>query len=258
VTGSARRASAKSGGWVPQITVGLLSDGRGFPLMVHAFEGNRAETTTMLPVLRVFLDAHHLSDITVVADAGMVSQTNQRAIEQAGLSFILGARVPDVPYVITERRDAHHGIQIPDGHVFVQPWPAGPADRRRDHTIFYQYPGRPSSAHVAGNRPADHQGREHGRAQDTGETQPVCAPDRRDQDHQPGAGGQNRALAGIKGYITNLPPPATRASDRHLQPTAASREILPDVQTDLPARPIYHRTRESIEAHLTIMFAALG
>jgi hypothetical protein len=29
-------------------------------------------------------------------------------------------------------------------------------------------------------------------------------------------------------------------------------------QTDLQARPIYHRTRDSIEAHLTIVFAALA
>jgi hypothetical protein len=33
----------------PQITIGLLTDESGFPLMVEAFEGNRAETTTMLP-----------------------------------------------------------------------------------------------------------------------------------------------------------------------------------------------------------------
>jgi transposase len=31
----------------PQITIGLLTNAAGFPLMVHAFEGNRAETTTM-------------------------------------------------------------------------------------------------------------------------------------------------------------------------------------------------------------------
>ena len=123
----------------PQITVGLLTDGSGFPLMVHAFEGNRAETTTMVPVLRAFLDAHRLRDVTVVADAGMVSEANKRAIEAAGLSFILGARVPDVPYVVTEWRDTHPDAEIPDGHVFVQPWPAGPGDKRRDHTIFYQY-----------------------------------------------------------------------------------------------------------------------
>jgi len=29
----------------PQITIGLLTDASGFPLMVAAFEGNRAETT---------------------------------------------------------------------------------------------------------------------------------------------------------------------------------------------------------------------
>jgi hypothetical protein len=28
----------------PQITVGLLTDAAGFPLMVNAFEGNKAET----------------------------------------------------------------------------------------------------------------------------------------------------------------------------------------------------------------------
>jgi hypothetical protein len=29
-------------------------------------------------------------------------------------------------------------------------------------------------------------------------------------------------------------------------------------KTDLAARPIYHHTRESIDAHLTIVFAALA
>jgi transposase len=80
----------------PQITVGLLTDGAGFPLMVHAFEGYRAETT-MEPGLRAFLHAHRLANVTVVADAGMVSEANKRAIEQAGLSFILGARIPTCP-----------------------------------------------------------------------------------------------------------------------------------------------------------------
>ena len=37
------------------------------------------------------MTAHSLPDVTVVADAGMVSDANQKAIEDAGLSFILGA-----------------------------------------------------------------------------------------------------------------------------------------------------------------------
>jgi hypothetical protein len=122
----------------PQITVGLLTDAAGFPLMVHAFEGNRAETTTMLPVLTAFLQAHNLSGLTVVADAGMVSEANKRAIEAAGLSFILGARLPEIPYVVSTWLRQHPDADLPDGHVFVQPWPAGPADKRRDHTFLYQ------------------------------------------------------------------------------------------------------------------------
>ena len=149
----------------PQITVGLLTDGAGFPLMVHAFEGNRAETTTMVPVLRAFLDAHRLTDVTVVADAGMVSEANKRAIEAAGLSFILGARIPDVPYVVTAWRHAHPDAEIPDGHVFVQPWPAGPGDNRRDHTIFYQYRADRARRTLRGHRPADRQGGERRRRQ---------------------------------------------------------------------------------------------
>jgi hypothetical protein len=82
----------------PQITIGLLTDAAGFPLMVEAFEGNKAETLTMLPTVLAFQAAHRLADVTIVADAGMVSEANRIAIEAAGLSFILGARIPDVPF----------------------------------------------------------------------------------------------------------------------------------------------------------------
>lgn len=47
----------------PQITVGLLTDAAGFPLMVNAFEGNKAETTTMLLVIKAFMAARRLSDV---------------------------------------------------------------------------------------------------------------------------------------------------------------------------------------------------
>src|SRR5215472_9696649 len=84
----------------PQITIGLLTDSGGFPLMVSAFEGNKAETKTMLPVIKSFMAAHGLPEVTIVADAGMVPEANQKDIEAAGLSFILGMKVPHVPYVV--------------------------------------------------------------------------------------------------------------------------------------------------------------
>jgi hypothetical protein len=72
-----------------------------------------------------FMAAHRLPDVTVVADAGMISEANQRAIEAAGLSFILGMKIPDVPYQVAQWRREHPGEDIPDGHVFTQPWPHG-------------------------------------------------------------------------------------------------------------------------------------
>ena len=53
----------------PQITVGL-TDVRGFPLPVHAFDGNTAETKTIVPVIQAFAIARGLPEVTVVADAG--------------------------------------------------------------------------------------------------------------------------------------------------------------------------------------------
>ena len=38
----------------PQVQAGLLVDSGGFPLEVHLFEGNKAETTTLIPVLTAF------------------------------------------------------------------------------------------------------------------------------------------------------------------------------------------------------------
>jgi hypothetical protein len=35
--------------------------------------------------------------------------------------------------------DLHPGQGIPDGHVFIQPWPAGPSSKRRDQVIYDQF-----------------------------------------------------------------------------------------------------------------------
>ena len=115
----------------PQITVGLLADAAGFPLMIQAFEGNKAETKTMLPVITAFVAAHQLPDVTVVADAGMISEANQKAIEDARLSFILGTRILEEPYAVAQWRREHPGQDLPDGQIFTQPWPASGADRAR-------------------------------------------------------------------------------------------------------------------------------
>ena len=74
----------------PQIQVGLLVDPGGFPLEMHVFEGNKAETTTLIPVLTAFKERHDVGDLVVVADAGMLSASNLNALEDAGFAFIVG------------------------------------------------------------------------------------------------------------------------------------------------------------------------
>lgn len=68
----------------PQIQVGLLVDPGGFPLEVHLFEGNKAETTTLAPVLEAFQARHGVTDMVVVADAGMLSAGNLNALRMPG------------------------------------------------------------------------------------------------------------------------------------------------------------------------------
>jgi transposase len=139
---SGHRAPGRPNRLEPQIIVGLLTDATGFPLAVAAFKGNEPETDTMPPVINAFKAAHQLADVTVVADAGMISEANQKAIQAAGLLFILGTRLTRVPQVITEWRDKHPDQEIPDQQVFIQTWPATASEKARgipDRVIYYQY-----------------------------------------------------------------------------------------------------------------------
>ena len=120
--------------------------------MVSAFEGNKAETKTMLPVIESFMTAHQLPDVTVVTDAGMISEANQKEIEVAGLSFILGIKIPASPYAVAQWRREHPGEQVPDGHVFTQPWPAGPNDGRQGPGHLLPVQGRPGQKDAARHR----------------------------------------------------------------------------------------------------------
>jgi hypothetical protein len=199
-----------------------------------------------------------------VADAGMISAANQKAIEEAGLSFILGARVPEVPYVVAQWRREHPDDEIPDGHVFTQPWPAGPADRRRDQVIYYQYKADRARRTLRG---IDEQIAKAEKAV-AGKTAV-----KRNRFVQLAGGTRSvnrtleakaRALAGLKGYVTNLavcpddtPVTAEFVIDAYHQLLHIEKSFRMS-KHDLRARPIYHHKRESIEAHLTIVLAALA
>ncbi len=100
----------------PQILVGLLVDRHGFPLEIGCFEGSRAETLTLLPVIRQFQARHGIEGMVVVADAGMLSAANLRELDEAGLGFIVGSRTTKAPADL-EPCFRWHGDFLADGQV---------------------------------------------------------------------------------------------------------------------------------------------
>jgi hypothetical protein len=245
----------------PQITVGLLTDATGFPLMVEAFEGNRAETKTMLPTITSFMAAHQLTNVTVVADAGMVSEANREALEDAGLTYIIGARIPDIPYHVKKWHREHPEEAIPDGHVFVEPWPANAKKRaagRRDKVTYYQYRADRARRTLRG---IDQQVAKAERAVAGKEPvkrnrfiKIVNATKSVNRDLEAKA----RGLAGLKAYITNIDRPTPEFVIGAYHQLWRIEQSFRMSKHDLSARPIYARKRESIEAHLTVVFAALA
>ena len=83
---------------------------------MHLFEGNKAETTTLIPVLTAFQGRHGVSDMVVVADAGMLSAANLNALEDAGFSFIVGSRLTKTPYDLADHFE-RHGNYFTDAQV---------------------------------------------------------------------------------------------------------------------------------------------
>ncbi len=110
------------------------------------------------------------------------------------------------------------------------------------------------------HRRDDHQGRAHRRRHGPDEEGPVPEGRRRDKELDQKLIDRARALAGLKGYVTNLPTEKLSGADviaayHDLYKVEASFRM---VKSDLRARPIFHHEREAIEAHLTVVFAALA
>ena len=245
----------------PQITVGLLTDATGFPLAVEAFEGNKAETATILPVIAGFMQAHKLSGVTVVADAGMISERNQVAIAQSRLTFILGTRILYLPSVVAEWHDGHRDQEVPDGLVLTQPWPATDSEKARgvpDRVVYYQYRADRARRTLRGI------GEQVAKAQAAVDGE---APVKRNRFIRlDGATksvntdlvAKTKTLAGWKGYTTNLTDQSPEFVIGAYHQLWRIEKAFRMSKHDLQARPIYHHKRESIDAHMSIVFAALA
>jgi len=80
----------------PQIAIGLVVNKDGYPISIEIFEGSKFEGHTFIPVILALKEKYNIKTLTVVADAAMLSYKNMEDLNDAGLSFIVGARLSKV------------------------------------------------------------------------------------------------------------------------------------------------------------------
>ncbi|MCM1014483.1 MULTISPECIES: IS1634 family transposase [Micrococcales] len=241
----------------PQIVVGLLVDQYGYPLEIGCFEGNHAETRTIVPILRQFQERHELDDIVVVADAGMLSNKNLLDLEDAGYKFIVGSRSAKAPLDLAERF-TRRGDAFTDGEITETITTLG--QQRTKWRAVYQWSRK---RFVRDNQTLNQQ-RNRALAQIAGE-KPVhkarfVKTNGGKKSFDEASYERAQQVAGLKGYVTNmsierLDGAGVIAAYHDLWHVEQSFRMS---KSDLCARPIFAHTRDSIEAHLTVVFCALA
>jgi hypothetical protein len=166
-----------------------------------------------------------------------------------------------VPYLVAHWRREHPDTEIPDGHVFVPPWPATDKQKaagRRDKTVFYVSRADRARRTLRGidEQVAKAEAAVAGKASVKRNRFVTLTGGNKSVNRTLEATA--RALAGIKGYTTNLPDPDAEFVIGAYHRLWRIEKSFRMSKHDLRARPIYHHKRDSIDAHLAIVFAALA
>jgi transposase len=237
----------------PQILLGLLVSAGGYPLAYDIFKGSKFEGHTMMPVLNLFRRKYKLSQLAVVADAGLLSASNIEALRLNGYQYIIGARLKNEPVDI---KTAILGLSLKDGQ-------SAELLRHDGSRIIINY------AEARAFKDNENRQRAIRRLEKLLKTGKLTKSKINNK-------GYNRLLKmegeinlmldaekvamdskwdGLKGYITNttLPIQEIITNYSHLWQIEKAFRIA---KTDLSIRPMYHRLQHRIEAHICIAFTA--
>ena len=73
---------AKEGGIARQVMLGVVQTAEGLPIHHEVFEGNAAETATLVPTIQKVLARYPIRRVVLVADRGLLSLDNLEAIRE--------------------------------------------------------------------------------------------------------------------------------------------------------------------------------
>jgi len=233
----------------PQILVGLIVDVQGFPIAYEIFKGNKFEGHTFIPVISAFKRKHDIGRLTVVADAAMLSLDNIKALSANGLSYIVGARIGNLPEKLTgkidselERKDGkslrlqtEHGILI-----------CGFSEKRyRKDKSEMEKQIKKAKALLANPGRAKQAKFVKGKSKTKLELNNELIE-------------KTKILLGIKGYYTNLKNIGDDTVIRQYHNLWRIEQTFRIAKSDLLIRPVFHFKEQAIQAHILICFMALA
>jgi len=239
----------------PQIMLGLLVGQQGYPIGYDIFKGNTFEGHTLLPILEGFQAKHGFNKPIVIADAALLSKKNLEDLSQENYEFIIGARIKNETVEIknkileqTEGIKDGEGIVIKraDGTRLIVSF----SDKRKKKDTYNRERG------LSKLRERVKSGRLTKESiNNRGYNKFLTLKGSVEVEIDENKVEQDQRFDGLKGYITNtkLSPERIVENYRHLWQIEKAFRIS---KTDLKIRPIRHRLRQRIEAHISIAFVA--
>lgn len=236
----------------PQILIGLLVTAQGYPVGYQLFEGNTAETKTLIPVLEAFQKRFNLQKPIVVADSALLSQKNIDALCEGGYRYILGGRLKNESDPVKQRilqLSVEQGkpteIAHRNGRLIVT---YSPKRAKKDAMNRQKGLARLQKRVASGKLTKQHINNRGYNKYLNLEGQALISIDYQRFE-------ADQVWDGLKGYVTNTALTAEEVTGHyhHLWHIEKAFRIS---KTDLRIRPVYHRLRNRIEAHICICFAA--
>ena len=237
----------------PQIFLGLLVSGGGNPIGYEIFEGNTAESRTLIPMIRALASKFGFGFPVVVADSGLLTRKNMEELTREGYRYILGARPKNDSQAV---RDWILALRLSDGMVAELDKGDGVrlivscSDKRARKDAYNRQRGLSRLEKNLGSGKLTKQNinnRGYNKyLKMEGEVSISIDMDKFNRD---------AAWDGIKGYVTNTALPALEVIGKYSNLWYIERAFRFN-KSDLAVRPIYHRLRNRIEGHICICFTA--
>ena len=86
-----------------QVVLALATTPNGLPVGYHLFPGNTADVSTLLASLNSWKEVLPIGKVRFVADRAMMSEKNLQALEEAGIEYVVAAKLRKLPKPIKEQ-----------------------------------------------------------------------------------------------------------------------------------------------------------